>query len=226
MKSTRTRAIVLRRTNYGEADRILQLLTPDGKIGAIARGVRREKSKLASGIELFAICEIVVGEGKGELKILTSSQLIFFYRHILEDYDRLQFGYTAIKLINNASESIDSVDWYYILNETFAALDVATIQLELIQTWFYLRYSNMLGYELSLYVDVKGKKIKAGANYRYNQSERGLELIENGKLNSDHIKLMRLIATKQIKSLIQIGGIDEVLSTCLITAREHASISD
>ena len=55
MKTIRTKAIVIRRTNYGEADRILQLLTPDyGKVSVMARGVRREKSKLAGGIELFA----------------------------------------------------------------------------------------------------------------------------------------------------------------------------
>lgn len=48
-----TRAIVLRRTNYGETDRILNLLTPEGKKSVLAKGVRREKSKLAGGIELF-----------------------------------------------------------------------------------------------------------------------------------------------------------------------------
>ena len=53
MSAERTQAIVLRRTNFGEADRILTLLTPLGQRGAMARGVRREKSKLAGGIELF-----------------------------------------------------------------------------------------------------------------------------------------------------------------------------
>lgn len=49
----RTQAIVLRRTNYGESDRILNLLTPEGKVSVIARGVRKEKSRLAGSIELF-----------------------------------------------------------------------------------------------------------------------------------------------------------------------------
>ena len=69
-RSTRTKAIVLRRTNYGEADRILQFLTPLGRQGALARGVRREKSRLAGGIELFAISDIVITEGRGELGLL------------------------------------------------------------------------------------------------------------------------------------------------------------
>ena len=64
MKTTRTQAIVLRRTNYGEADRVLQILTPDGKFSVMARGARREKSRLNGGIELFSISEVVIGEGK------------------------------------------------------------------------------------------------------------------------------------------------------------------
>ena len=93
MKTVRTQAIVLRRTNYGEADRIVQLLTPEGRRSVMAKGVRREKSKLAGGIELFAVSDVVVGEGKGDLGVLTSAKLEHFYRHILKDYDRLQFGY-------------------------------------------------------------------------------------------------------------------------------------
>ena len=59
-ESERLRAIVLRRTNYGEADRILQLLTPKGKRSVMAKGARRERSKLAGGIELFALCDVVL----------------------------------------------------------------------------------------------------------------------------------------------------------------------
>ena len=99
MKSERTRAVVLRRTNYGEADRIVQFLTPIGRRSVIARGVRREKSKLAGGIELFAVSDIVIGQGKGDLGVLTGARLVHFYRHIIEDYDRMQFGYEALKQV-------------------------------------------------------------------------------------------------------------------------------
>ena len=51
-----TDGIVLSRVNYGEADRIIKLLTPEaGKLSLMARGVRKPKSKLAGGIELFSI---------------------------------------------------------------------------------------------------------------------------------------------------------------------------
>lgn len=224
MKLSRTRAVVLRRTNYGEADRIVQMLTPEGKVSVMAKGARREKSRLASGIELFAVCEVVIAKGKGDLDTLTSARLIHFYRHIIEDYDRMQFAYSVIKLVSGASETSDDPDWYEVLVEVLAGLDSRSLQLELVETWFYLRYAAMMGYELSLFKDVNGEKILADHVYRYDLSERGLRTVANGELNSDHIKLLRLIASKSLKTLAQIGGIDEILPVCLITARQHAAI--
>lgn len=224
MKSHRTRAIVLRRTNYGEADRILQLLTPDGKRSVMAKGVRREKSRLASGIELFAICDVVIGEGKGELGVLTSARLVHFYRHIMQDYDRMQFAYTAIKLVTKASEMVDEAEWYDVLVETLAGLDVHSIHLDMVQAWFYLRYSSIMGYELSLWNDVAGEKLSSEKTYRYDVAERGLKVVDGGELTAEHIKLLRLIATRPLKILAQIGGINSILAGCLLVAREHAAI--
>ena len=224
MKTSRTRAIVLRRTNYGEADRILWLLTPDGRRNVMARGVRREKSKLAGGIELFSICDVVIGEGKGELGVLTSSRLVQFYRHIIEDYDRLQFGYEAIRLVSKASETIDEPEWYDLLAELLMALDSTTIALELTQTWFYLRYATLLGHQLNLSIDVNGDRLDAEQTYRYDASEQGLLPWPNGSLTAEHIKLLRLVASRPLKILAQIGGLEAILSDCFQVAREHAAV--
>jgi DNA repair protein RecO (recombination protein O) len=224
LKSVKTQAIVLRRTNYGEADRILQLLTADGKQSVMARGVRREKSRLAGGIELFAICEVVIGEGKGEIGILTSSKLVHFFRHIMENYDRMQFAYAAIKLVSKSSEMVEGPDWYDVLAETLAGLDSTFISFELIQTWFYLHYAAVMGYELSLWHDENGKDLSAELSYRYDVAERGLQAVSDGELTSEHIKFLRLIATRPLKTLAKIGGVDAILPDCLLVAREHAAI--
>jgi DNA repair protein RecO len=190
----------------------------------MAKGVRREKSRLASGIELFAICDVVIGEGKGELGVLTSARLVHFYSHIMQDYDRMQFAYTAIKLVTKASEMVDEAEWYDVLAETFAGLDVLSIQLDMVQAWFYLRYSAIMGYELSLWHDVVGEKLLPEQTYRYDEAERGLRSVEGGEITSDHIKLLRLIATRPLKVLAQIGGIDSILADCSLVARQHAAI--
>ena len=165
MSVERTQAIVLRRTNYGEADRILKLITPLGQRSVIAKGVRREKSKLAGGIELFAVSDIVIQGGRGDLGVLTSARLIQFYRHILEDYDRLQFGYEAINFVSKTSELIDEPDWFDILSEVYKALDTLVIPLQLVQAWFYIKYAALSGYEINLSRDVSGNLLEATKTY-------------------------------------------------------------
>jgi DNA repair protein RecO (recombination protein O) len=224
VSTVRTLAIVLRRTNYGEADRIVQFLTPQGKLSVMARGVRREKSRLAGGIELFAVTDVVISSGKGNLGILTSARLVQFYRHILEDYDSMQFGYEAIKQVTKASEMVDEPEWYDVLSEVFMALDVLSISRQLIQTWFYLRYSALLGYELSLLHDVNGQPLLPETRYTYDVSEKGLRIAPQGELTSDHIKFLRLTNAKPLKIIAQIGGVDEILPECWLVARQHAAI--
>lgn len=224
MSVERTRAIVLRRTNYGEADRILRLLTPLGQRSVMAKGVRREKSKLAGGIELFAISDVVINTGKGDLGILTSTQLVHFYRHILEDYDRLQFGYEAINLVSRASESIDEPEWYGVLSEVYMGLDAMSIPLQLTQSWFYLHYAELTGYELNLSVDVSGQPLSSDKTYMYDINERGLRRADQGEISADHIKLLRILMTKPIESVAQIGDIASVLPDVWLITRQHASV--
>jgi DNA repair protein RecO (recombination protein O) len=224
MNTLRTRAIVLRRTNYGEADRVVQLLTPLGKKSVMARGVRKEKSRLAGGIELFAVCDVVIGEGKGDLGVLTSARLVQFYGNIMRDYDRMQFAYAVIKHVTKASEMVDEPDWYDILSEVLMGLDAHSIDLRLVQTWFYIHYSAVLGHELSLYHDTSGDKLTAESTYRYDETDQGFRTVQGGEIGAEHIKLLRLIATRPLKTLAQIGGLEDILGDCLMISRQHASI--
>ncbi len=224
MSVERTRAIILRRTNYGEADRVLRLLTPLGQRNVMAKGVRREKSKLAGGIELFAISDVVVNSGKGDLGILTSARLVQFYRHILEDYDRLQFGYEAINLVSKSSENIDEPEWYGVLSEVYMGLDAPGVPLQLTQSWFYLHYAELTGYELNLERDVTGEPLKSTKTYMYDVGEKGLRLSEQGDITAAHIKLLRIMAAKPISAIAQIGGVEAILPDCWLITRQHAAI--
>src|SRR5688572_21914665 len=104
MNQTVTEAIVLSRTDYGEADRILTLLTPDhGKLRLIAKGVRRVKSKLAGGIELFSITSITYIKGRGDIGTLVSTRLAKYYDQIVKDLDRTMLGYDLIKQLNRVT---------------------------------------------------------------------------------------------------------------------------
>jgi DNA repair protein RecO (recombination protein O) len=70
----KTEAVVLRSMRYGEADRILHLYTPArGRVGAIAKGVRRAKSRFGGRLEPFFRIQAELHEGRGELLTVTGA---------------------------------------------------------------------------------------------------------------------------------------------------------
>jgi DNA repair protein RecO (recombination protein O) len=76
----KTDAIVLRSLRYGEADRILHLYTPGrGRVGAIAKGVRRTRSRFGGRLEPFCRVRLVCHEGRGELLTVTGVETLDSY---------------------------------------------------------------------------------------------------------------------------------------------------
>ncbi len=216
MKPIRTKAIVLRRTNYAEADRILQLLTPDhGKMSVIAKGVRREKSKLAGGIELFAVCDVSVIPGKGDMGTLTSSRLDTFYAHILEEYDRLQFGYEAIKQVSRAAEEVSEPAFFELLKVAFVSLDDPEISEKITETWFWLQLAILLGVGLNLSTDDNGMKLVDQSRYNFSEESMALTYSEQGRFTTEHIKLLRLLSAQPPGVAQHVRGIEDLISDCL-----------
>jgi DNA repair protein RecO (recombination protein O) len=73
----RTEGVVLRSIRYGEADRIVHLYTPGrGRVSAIAKGVRRARSRFGGRLEPFFRLELILHEGRSELLTVTSAETI------------------------------------------------------------------------------------------------------------------------------------------------------
>ena len=222
MKNEKLKAIVLRRTNYQEADRILDLVTPLGKRSVIARGVRKEKSRLAGSVELLCESEIVLTKSnKSSLAILTSARLIRFYGNILKSYDRMTFAYDTLKNIGKAVNQIEEPEWYDLLSQVLSGLDDLKIDIRLIRVWFLLQYQKLLGNELNMLYDVNGEKLEKTKKYTYDYLERGLREDIGGKINGDVIKFLRVVNNNSLDLVTKIGGIDSVLGDALALAENH-----
>ena len=221
----RTESLVLRRTNYGEADRILQLITPLGRRSAIAKGARLQKSKLAGGIELFMLSDIVLAPGRGSLDMIRSSRSSHVYMNVMADYDRLQLGYQFLKHVTKASESLDEPAWFDLLVQSLSALDRQTIDTRLAESWFYLHYTSILGEELNLQTDTNAERLRAESSYRYDAADKALTPTVNGAITASHIKLLRLLSNNSLEKLVQVGGIAPLLDTCRRLCLEHAAVS-
>ena len=216
MNVRHSKAIVLRRMNYGEYDRILQILTSEyGKVSVLAKGVRREKSKLAGGIELFARSDITFTSGKSSMGTLTGSRLEKFYDGILADYDRLQFGYEAIKQISKAADNLDEPAFFELLDQTFSFLATQTILLDVIRIWFWLQLAILLGEGANLATDDQGMKLREDTRYSFDPEYSVFQEQPKGIYTDKHIKLLRLLSAQPPTIAMNVRGIEGLLEDCL-----------
>jgi DNA repair protein RecO (recombination protein O) len=92
-RSYKSEAIVLRSMRFSEADRILHLYTAErGRIGAIAKGIRKTKSRFGARLEPLSHVELLLHEGAGELQTITGVELLRSHRATRELPYRLNVG--------------------------------------------------------------------------------------------------------------------------------------
>lgn len=125
-----TEAIVLRSIRYGEADRVLHLYTPHrGRVGAIAKGVRRARSRFGGRLEPFFRVALVLYEGRGELLTVTSAQTVTAHARLREDHRALDAAARACDAMARLFDSEDpNPAAYHLLANELALLDAAPRQ--------------------------------------------------------------------------------------------------
>jgi len=97
-RSYKTEAIVMRSFRLGEADRVLHLYTLDrGRVGAVAKGVRRTKSRFGARLEPLSHVELLLHQGSGELQTVTGADLVRSHRSAREDSYRLGVGLVGLE---------------------------------------------------------------------------------------------------------------------------------
>lgn len=218
LKDIRTKAFVLRRTNYGEADRILNLITPQGKMSVIAKGVRKEKSKLAGNIEMFCLIDLNIHAGRSEFGVVTSAKMLEFYNSLISDFKKMELATLFIKEINRVSENSDSPEFFSVLSQVFIALEQG-VNAELVESWFWFNVAKACGEEINLYRDAAGKKLEAETAYLWDVAESALREHPNGNINTDEIKIMRLMLTSKLETVSRVKNIAGSMSDILRIAK-------
>jgi DNA repair protein RecO (recombination protein O) len=123
--AVKTEAVVLRSMRYGEADRILHLYTPQrGRVGAIAKGVRRTRSRFGGRLEPFFRLNIELHEGRGELLTVTGAQTVDPYPHLRADADALDGAARACDAVGRLFETSEAHPGvFHLLCRQLALLD-------------------------------------------------------------------------------------------------------
>ncbi len=146
----RTEALILRRSDLGEADRLMLLATPGGKRRVLARGIRKTTSKLAGHLELFTRAGLLLAIGR-TFDIVTQSEIRDSHTTLRAELPRLSCAYYAAELYDRFSEEDDEhPELYAVLAQTFAALD-RSANPDLALRWYELRLLHLTGYRPQLH---------------------------------------------------------------------------
>ena len=213
MKQLVTSAIVLSRTDYGEADRILSVITPTyGKLTLMAKGVRRIKSKLAGGIELFSVSEITFIKGRGEVGTLVSTRLIKHYERIVTNLDRTMLGYELIKRLHKATEDEPEEAYFTLMKNTFEALNDPEVDMTLIKMWFLMQLLRIGGHMPNLRSDTAGALLVVDGRYEFSYDQATFALHPEGHFSAHHIKFLRLAFGGTIPAALQqVQGVTQLV---------------
>ena len=142
-----TKGIVLRETNYKEADKILTVLTAEGgKRTVKARGCRRKGSALAACAQLLAWSDMTLFEYK-DYYTLNEGSTVALFRHVREDLDKLALGSYFAEVVEAVSEEgRPEPELLSLLLNSLYALDALNKPLPLIKAAFELRLLCVAGY--------------------------------------------------------------------------------
>ncbi len=149
-RTYQTEAIIIKKTKLGEADRILTLYTPHlGKIQAVARGVRRPKSKLAGHLELLTYSLVSLARGRN-LDVITGSQTIKSFLPLKSDLWLTSCALYVTELVNQfTADHIENSPLFQLMLETMEQLcQVGNKELTL--RYFELHLLNEVGYRPQL----------------------------------------------------------------------------
>ncbi|HNP71886.1 MAG TPA: DNA repair protein RecO [Kouleothrix sp.] len=146
----RTEAVIIRRSDFGEADRLVTLITPAGKRRVVAKGARKTTSRLAGHIELFTHATMLLAVGR-TFDIITQSAIVHSFDALRADLERIGAAYYAAELIDRLIEEDDeNRPAFDLLVATLGALD-STRAIDLVLRHYELRLLGFLGYRPQLY---------------------------------------------------------------------------
>ena len=218
----RTKGYVIGKTNLREADQLFTIYTKDyGKISVLARSIRKIKSKLRSGIDIFYLSEIEFIKGKN-YKTLTDTKIIDKNQ---DDFAvKMKIAEVLDQLIK-APEKDDKI--FNLLADSFNNCTKSDL-VQMVYHYFFWNLLNFLGYQINLYrcFDCNNKLFPQNLGFNsegiscsacFNNSQ------DTAKISPEAIKILRLILEKRhnILSKLKINSqqLQEIedLKTCFLS---------
>jgi len=199
----RTLGIFLKKENRGEADQLFTIFTKDfGKLKILGKAIRKIKSKLRSGAELFYLSEIEFIQGKA-YKTLTDTILVDKFQNLRKDLEKLEISSEIAEIIDNLvkGEEADEKVWQLLL-ETFERINHSSLSP---WTYYYFLWNflSLLGYKPELNRCAVCQKKVNPDNFYFDSEQGGIVcqrcFNKEGKgikVSPETIKIIRILLKK------------------------------
>lgn len=198
--SYRTEAVVLRRIDLGEADKILTLYTPHkGKQRVVAKGVRRPTSKLGGHVELFIHNKLQIAKARN-LDLVTQAETIEPFLGLRDDLLRITYANYVAELIDQLTEeNIESEATWDLLLKTLRRLSEDS-RPEIVVRFFEMQLLDFLGYRPQLQQCIRCERVLEPVANFYSALSGGVLCTECGRtdpsargLSVNALKVLRLL---------------------------------
>ncbi len=217
----RTEAIVLRRHDLGETDRILTLYTRDhGKVKVVAKGVRKPASRKAGHVELFMRADVLIARGHS-LDVLTQAQMLDAFLPVRRDLVRTTYASHFVELLDAFTEEADaSPPLYGLLVSGLAWLSLTT-DLRRTARYYELRLLELAGYRPELFRCVSCGRRTEPRNQFYSPADGGVicpacapARPQARSLSLRALKVLRYLQTQPFEAVEQLALSHAVQKEC------------
>lgn len=218
------KAVVLRRTNYGEADRIVSFLTENnGKITCLAKGVRKQKSKMAGGIEPYCQVEITFIKGRGGMATLTSSKIVTHYGNFMTNYARLELAQNIIKTIDRQTEDSSEPEYFILTVDALEQVN-SSIDDRILELWWLAKYLSTAGSGLNTSSQTNGQKLQENKVYLFDLDSGGFFAHPEGVFSPNHIKYLKLACYNTPDKLLKVTNATDLSNDLLPSIRSFIKL--
>ena len=200
-RTYKTQGVVLKQVPLGEADRIITLYTPDrGRLRAVAKGVRRTKSKLGGHLEPLSHVRVSVAEGRS-LDALTGVETIRSFRSLREDLQGVSTGIYLAELVDGFSqEQSPGAPVFELLLDSLGQLEAAESPQPLLRC-FEVQLLGHSGFGPELHQCVECRSTLEPGDHLFSCAKGGILCLECRIKPGDSLLPISLNATKVLRYL-------------------------
>lgn len=213
MGTIKTKGIIIAENNMGDFDKMLTILTPNGKLSCSAKGARRPKSQLMAGTQFLCFGEYMMFKG-GSTYTLNSCETIELFYNLRIDLDKLNFAVHITKIISDVT--YENQNTYKILQlylNTLYVIANTDMDLNFVISIFKMRLMCLLGFKprLDRCVNCRNEEVN-----HFSFKDNGLKCINCSKQDTGTIQIsestknaLKYIETAPPKKLFSFNISDE-----------------